>query len=200
MKDYALHYSYKEIGDVIICIFNNEKKPTRNEQKGRVTVIYSNEEIIGYNIKDIKEIVKIKNEGMIFFPSKALIDVLNTILINAHLESLEYKDNSGYFIGQVINKEKINDGEYLTIESGETYNCVIKNKNVNINDKVVIAKVGTHLNNGEVIKESTIDNKIINTHVCTGVELGLLDVNDVLILEEDAKVGKDFFSMEEKVL
>ena len=201
MKDYALHYSYKEIGDVIICIFNNEKKPTKIEQKGRVTILYNNDEIIGYNIKDIKEIVKIKNEGMIFFPSKALIDVLNNILINSGVPPLEYKDNSGYFIAQVVTKEKVDEGEYLTLECGEkTYNCVTKSKSVDVGNKVVIAQIGTHLNNGEVIKESKIDDKIINTHVCTGVELGLLDENNVLILEEDAIVGKDFFSMEERML
>ena len=197
MKDYALYYSYKRLGDVVICVFNNEKKATRSETRGRVIINYSNDEIVGYNIKDIKDIVKIKNEGMIYFPSKALIDVLNTILSTANVEPLEYKDNSGYFIGQVIEKDEL----YLTIDcGGSTYNCVINDNTVNVNDKVVIAKVGTYLSNGEVVKESVIDNKIINTHVCTGVELGLLDVNDVLILEEDAKVGKDFFSMEERML
>ncbi len=201
MKDYALHYSYKEIGDVIICIFNNEKKPNKIEQKGRVTVLYSNDEIIGYNIKDIKEIVKIRNEGMIFFPSKALIDVLNNILINSGVPPLEYKIDSGYFIAQITSKEKVDDGEYLTLDcGGQIYNCVTKSKIINVGDKVVISKVGTHLNNGEVTKESAINNKTINTHVYTGVELGLLDVSDVLILEEDAIVGKDFFSMEERML
>ena len=201
MKNYAMFYSYKGIGDVIIIVFDNSKGPTRNEKKHRVTVIYNNDEIIGYNIKDIKEIVKIRNEGMIFFPSKALIDVLNNILINSGVPPLEYKIDSGYFIAQITNKEKVDDGEYLTLDcGGQIYNCVTKSKIVNVGDKVVIAKVGTHLNNGEVIKESAINNKTINTHVCTGVELGLLDVSDVLILEEDAIVGKDFFSMEERVL
>ena len=87
-KQYSLFYSYKNIGDVLIVIFDNDKKPTRSERKGNVEVIYNQEDIIGYNIFDIRNIVKIKTEGLIYLPSPALISVINTILKNNKVEEL----------------------------------------------------------------------------------------------------------------
>ena len=81
MRNYAIYYSYKTIGDVVIILFDNNKQPTRSETKHRVTVIYNEDEIIGYNIFDIKEIIKIRNEGMIYYPSFALVSIINSILL-----------------------------------------------------------------------------------------------------------------------
>ena len=50
MKDYSIYYSYKNMGDVLVIIFDDEKGTTKTETKGRVTVIYNDSEIIGYNI------------------------------------------------------------------------------------------------------------------------------------------------------
>ena len=198
MKDYSLHYSYKNMGDVLIIIFDNVKKATHSENRGRVTVIYHDEEIIGYNIFDMKEIIKIKNDGMIYLPSPALVDVINTILVNAKCEPLDYKETSGYFTGAVVNID--NASSVVTISLGnEMVKAMNKKYPLNINDKVVIAKVGTRLPTGDIIKETNINNELINAHLCTFLELGIIEDEDkILILDEDIQIGKDFFSSEEK--
>ena len=181
MKNYAMYYSYKSIGDVLIIIFDNSLKPTRNERINNVIVIYHDEQIIGYNIFDIKEIIKIKNEGMIYLPSETFLNIVNSILINAKQLPLEKKESSGYVVMEVI---EINSKEI-------TFNNGLKTKNdfrLNVGNKVVVALPGTFLNNGQLINEC---------HICTNHELGIKDKEEkILILDKDEKVGEDFFAVE----
>lgn len=189
MKNYSLHYSYKDIGDVLIVVFDNSKKPTRSERKGKVVILYNNDEIIGYNIFDIKEIIKIKNEGMIFFPSEQLIAVVNTILHNEGVEPLEYKDNSGYFTAEVKSIDENKNTVCLDL-SGKQIIASLDNQKLTVNDKVVVALPGTHLCDGTTF---------IKAHICTNKELGIKEnENEVLVLDKDIETGRDFFSMEVK--
>lgn len=201
MKNYALHYSYKNIGDVILVIFDNAKSATRSERKDKVTAIYHDDEIIGYNIFDVKEIVKIKNEGMIFLPSEGLISVINSILTNEGFESLELKENSGYFTAEVTDAIELDDNKlFVTAFSGnECVNGIIKNASLQVGDKIVVATVGTYLSNGEVVKMGNMDGTLLNAHICTNKDLGIKEDEDkVLLLDKDVEIGKDFFSMEVK--
>ena len=186
MKNYSLFYSYKNIGDVLIIIFNNELKATHDEKRGNVTVIYHDDEIIGYNIFNIKEIIKIRSEGKIFLPSSALISVINSILKNAKLPVLDEQIDSGYYVAVV---KTINDKNIIVSLSNEEL-IAKKVDGVAINDKVVVARKGTTLADGSVVKEEG--------HICTNVELGIKEEEKILVLDEDVEIGKDFFSMEEK--
>ena len=182
MKDYGLYYSYKGIGDVLIVIFKNEAV-TRSETKGRVVIIYHNEEIIGYNIFNVKDIVKIKSEGMIYLPSPTLIDVINTILINEGVEPLDYIAHSGYCTAKVAGENKLSLGEK---------EVSAKTDKLKLNDIVVVALPGTHLSNGEIVKDN-------ECHICTYNELGInIEEDKYLLLDNDIEIGKDFFSMEER--
>ena len=187
MKNYSLHYSYKGIGDVLIVIFDNSKKPTRSEEKGKVVILYNKDEIIGYNIFDIKEIIKIKNEGMIFFPSEQLINVLNTILSNEGVEPLEYKDNSGYFTAEIKSIDLDKNLVCLDLSNKQVVTAY-NNLKLSVSDKVVVALPSTHLSDGSTVKEP---------HICTNKELGIKENEDeILVLDKEIETGEDFFSME----
>ena len=194
MKNYSLFYSYRGIGDVLIIIFDNELKPTSSKTRGSVTVIYHDDEIIGYNIVNIKEIIKIRSEGKIYLPSPALIKVINSILINAKLPPLEEQKDSGYFTALV---SEIND-KYIEVSFDNEKLHAAKYENAKKGDKVVITKSGTLLANGQTFKEKFVDGVNINAHICTNIELGIDDEETILKLDEDVEIGKDFFSMEEK--
>lgn len=200
MKNYAIYYSYKEIGDVVIILFDNVKNATSSIRKNRVSVIYHNDEIIGYNIFDIKDIIKIKSEGMIYFPSNVLVSIINSVLQNEKLETLEYKTSSGYLIAQVDEIKGIdNEKSLLSLSIGnDIFHSVVKNCSLKNGDKVVIVQEGTFLNNGEMFKETNFENIKINAHVCTGVELGITNIDGILSLDNDSVIGDDFFLLEEK--
>ncbi len=190
-NNYSLYYSYPTLGDVLIVIFDNERKPTSHERKGNVEVIYNKEDIIGYNIFDIQNIIKIKSQGLIYLPSPTLVEVINSILINAKLEPLAIKEESGYVIAQIDEIKDLEDDQkliYLNIGK-EVVQATIKNKELKPKQKVVVAKANTRLNNGALVKEA---------HICTEKELSISELEEVLIIEDDEEVGNDFFMMEEK--
>ena len=184
IKNYSLFYSYKNIGDILIIIFDNEKKPTRHVRKGKVEVLYHDEEVIGYNIFDISEVIKIKTQGKIFLPSPILIRVINTILKNSGVKELDEIKESGYVIGKVIDANESS----LKVDIQKEIVEVPSNQEIKVNDCIVIAKVGTMLNTGEVVK---------SPHVCNEKELQISDSDKPLVFKEEASVGMDFF-MEEK--
>ena len=200
MKNYAMFYSYKGIGDVLIIIFDNTKAATHSENKNRVTVVYNNDEIIGYNIFDIKDVIKIKNEGMIYYPSSALVSIVNSILKNQKLPLIDVKEQSGYVIMEV--KECVSIGPNKTLvtvtDGNSLLKGIIKDATLNVNDKVVVALEGTFLSTGEMVKTSYIDDLQINVHICTGTDLGIKEIKDLLVLDNDAKTGEDFFLVEER--
>lgn len=200
MKNYAIYYSYKEIGDVVIILFDNAKNATSSIRKNRVSVIYHNDEIIGYNIFDIKDIIKIKSEGMIYFPSNVLVSIINSVLQNEKLETLEYKTSSGYLIAQVGDIKPIDNEKFLLslFINNDIFHSVVKNCSLKTGEKVVIVQEGTFLNNGEMFKETNYENIKINAHVCTGVELGITNIDGILSLDNDSVIGDDFFLLEEK--
>ena len=197
-KQYSLFYSYKNIGDVLIVIFDNDKKPTRSERKGNVEVIYNQEDIIGYNIFDIRNIVKIKTEGLIYLPSPALIGVINTILMNNKVEELAPMVESGYVIGEVKNIQQIDAEKTLIfVDIGKDLaKAIVKNNALKEHDKVVVATLGTRLNNGETIKASSLGENTINAHLCSEKELQISEENKVLVLDKEEEIGKDFFTTE----
>lgn len=201
MKDnYSLFYSYQTMGDVLIVIFNNEKKATSHKRKGNVEVIYNNDEVIGYNIFNVQNFLKIKSQGLIYLPSPTLVEVINTVLINAKIEPLGIKKESGYVIAQVLEtKDLDSDKKLVKLNLGnETSYAITKNKSISDNQKVVVAKANTRLNDGSLVKEGSLDNLVINAHICSEKELSISESNDLLILDDEEEIGKDFFMMEEK--
>ena len=199
IQHYSLFYSYKTLGDILIVIIDNSKPMTRKERKGKVDVIYNEDEIIGYNILNVSEVIKIKTKGQIFLPSSPLIKVINTILKNSGVEELGEINESGYVVGKVM-EMKLDDNKYLLkVDIGnEIINVLTKSDNIQINDCVVIAKVNTMLNSGETVKESEYKGLAIRGKVCSEKQLQISDSDLALVFKEDTKVGTDFFREEKE--
>lgn len=193
-KQYSIFYSYKGIGDVLIVIFNNESKPTHHERKGQVEVIYHEQEVIGYNIFDISKIIKIKTSGLIYLPSKELISIINALLRNNGLEELEEQTNSGYIIGEVVDIKPYQEKKIVSIDIGKEVVKAYTKEAINLKDKVVVATLGTRLNDSRIVKmiEDT------NAFICTEKDLQISESDTILILDNEEENGKDFFTMEMK--
>ena len=199
INNYSLQYDYKGVGDVLIIILNGQKTPTRSVNNQDVVAIYSDDELVGINIFNISKIMKIKSQGMIYLPSNAFIDVINTLLTNASLDTLSYVETSGYVIGEIQDVEEVEDGLICSINLGnEIVHAVSLDKSVKEKDKVVVAIQNTRLPNGEVVGSFDTEFGIINSHLCSYKDLNIKDCDDVLIIDEDVKISSDFFSTEAK--
>ena len=200
MKDYAIFYNYHVVGDVLLIISDLETKPNRVVKNGDVTSLYLDDKLIGINIFNISNVLKIKSNGLIVLPLKEMIDVVNNILINANVETLEYKKESGFKVGKVLTCEEHPDSDHmhvLTVDIGsEVLDIVCGAPNVKEGQKVVVATLGTTMFDGKKIVPSSLRGIKSNGMLCSPRELhleGAPNVRGILVLDADAIVGEDFF-------
>lgn len=190
--NYSLFYSYKNIGDVLLVVFDNDLKATSHIRKGQVEVIYHDKQIIGYNIFDISKIIKIKTQGLIYLPSKELVAIINSILKNNDIEELANPTSSGYIIGEVVDITDKGDKKVVSIDIGKEIVKAFTNNEIHIKDKIVVATLHTRLNDGRTVK--IIDDT--NAFIVTEKDLQISNSNNILFLDVEEENGKDFFTME----
>ena len=150
IENYGL-YNYHEEKASVLILFSSELV-TNKKQGEEVSLLMHENKVIGYEIHNFIRYAKIKYSGIIFLPSNPLIDVINIVLTNNHLETLSYKKESGYVVkmngnqrmvyakeGTFLRDESISKGRYCTY-----HDLYIKNDNEN--DLIII---------DEEIKEGT---------------------------------------------
>lgn len=198
IENYSLHYSYKNIGDVLIVVISSELECTRSERKGQIEVIYNGDKIIGYNIFNISEIIKIKNNGPIFLPDPTAMQILNNMLKNAGVEELAINETSGYYVGKVLDVIELNEEKkFVMVDiAHDMVNTIVKNATIEVGEKVVVATVGTRLGDGSTVKMGNMDGTLLNGHICSELELSVSNNEKILILDKNEEIGKDFFVLE----
>lgn len=202
MKDYALFYDYHSIGDVLLIVKDLDTKPDSSITNGDVVSLYNNNQLVGINIFNISNVLKIKSSGLIVLPMEEMIDVINNILKNANVETLPYKKESGFKIGRILTVEEHPDSDHmhvLTVDIGrEILNIVCGAPNVKVNQKVVVATIGTMMFDGKRILPSELRGVKSEGMLCSPRELhleGAPQARGILVLDEDAKIGEDFFKI-----
>lgn len=202
MKDYALFYDYHSIGDVLLIVKDLDTKPDSFITNGDVVSLYNNNQLVGINIFNISNVLKIKSSGLIVLPMEEMIDVINNILKNVNVETLPYKKESGFKIGRILTVDEHPDSDHmhvLTVDIGrEILNVVCGAPNVKVNQKVVVATIGTMMFDGKRILPSELRGVKSEGMLCSPRELhleGAPQARGILVLDEDAKIGEDFFKI-----
>lgn len=181
IENYSLFYFYSKHDDVLVVKFSNEDITYTLEQEV-VNSNYHNIDLVSYEISGISKIMKIHAHGLIPLPNKLMIDVINTILKENGLETLGYKNHSGFYIGEV---KEIEPNLIISYDNKE---CLFKPiPSLKKNDHVVIATPLTFLFNGVQLEDE---------HLCSYNDLGLSKSNDILIVDKDI-TSNDFFSTKE---
>lgn len=134
-KDYGI-YNNHELDNTLLILFSDEEV-TNSKKKDEIEVLYHDIKIIGYKISNFIRYAKIKYSGIIFLPSNTLVDVINSVLKNHQLETLEYKTSSGYITkrngnnlgvfalkGTFLRDQSISKGKFVTY-----FDLYIKNEN-----------------------------------------------------------------------
>lgn len=133
--NYGLFNEHEDNGNLLI-LFKEEDFDVEKNRKD-VTVFYKRGEVVGYAIPNFIRYAKIKYSGIVFLPSKPLIDVINSVLENNDLETLDFKKESGYVVKTDENTKKVFalEGTFLrdkTISKGRYctyYDLYIKSEN-----------------------------------------------------------------------
>lgn len=199
---YRLFYNYHTLGDVLMIVFNNQKRATHLDKRNDVTLIYSDFELIGINLFNISKIVRIKAQGMIVSPAKEFLEVINHILKNEGLEPLSEQSESGFVVGQILELIECEDHPFkiakVDIGSRVIY-TKSENEEIALYSMVVIALADTLLFNGETVVVETHDGMYFEGRICTYKDLNLESPKGdekTYIIEEFMEIGQDFFAKE----
>ena len=104
-----------------------------------------------------------------------------------------------FVIGHVLTKEKHPNADKLsvcTVDVGdETLQIVCGASNVDVDQKVVIAKVGAVMPSGLVIRDAELRGVASSGMICSASELALPDAEKgvgILVLDENSVVGQPY--------
>jgi tRNA-binding protein len=202
MKNYALFYNRAFFGDLLMISFDGKAIPTSKIQNGDFVKIYRKDELIGVNIFNFQKYAKIHADGLIPLPANALIDLINTILSENEIETLEYKNKSGFVIGKIISCEQHEESDHLHVLKvdigSEILDIVCGAYNVAIGENVVVATIGTTMFDGSIIEKGNLLGVDSYGMCCSEKELNLTKdqtKHGLLLLDENVKIGQDFFSL-----
>jgi len=95
INNYGMYNNHK-LDNTLLLIFSCEKFNRSISLSKEMEILYKDDEVVGYRIKNFIRYAKIKYSGIIFLPANPLIDVINSILRKYNLEPLGYKKSSGY--------------------------------------------------------------------------------------------------------
>ena len=198
---YAIYYNYKTIGDDLIIVFDSNAHPDQVKQNGDVVALYKDDKLVGINILNFSEIMKLKVDGFIPVINEKILNVINNTLINAGFEPLEKQNESGFRVANIVECEEHPESEHLHIlkvdvGNNELLDIVCGAYNARVGLKCVCALPYTFMPNGQQIIPSKLLGVQSNGMLCSGRELALPGYegkHGLLELDENFIVGSDFF-------
>ena len=177
-----------------LIVVIKDEETTSIEKRNNVTVIYNQDEVIGYNI--VSEEFNTLKDG--YHPISENIDLINNILEKEGLEQLE-ADLENYFkVGKVVECVEHPESDHLHIckvdIGSEVLQIVCGAHNVEEGIKVVVACVNAIMPNGSLITAGNLRGVDSYGMLCSAYELGLIKehIKGLLILDETYNVGDSF--------
>ena len=194
----ALFYNKENIGDVLI-MKSNDEIGTSIKKIDDLVVIYKNDEIIGYNYFNISHYFNDLKLGINYHPSNELISFINNKIKENNLEEIEIIEPN-FRVGKVIECEDI-EGTHLHLckvdIKSEVFQIVCGAKNVCKDSIVVVAMIGTIMNDGSFINKGELKGYESYGMLCSKRELNIPteEVRGLYLLnEEEYKIG-DLFNV-----
>ena len=199
IKDYLLYFSNNVYKDSLYIHLKRDYQ-IKDETKffNDVEVLYKQKEPIVYMIHNISKYLKIWMDGYIYLPTKVVIDIVNSILINAGLEPLAYKDKSGFIIGKILAKSPYLHGFYYEIDLSDHTAHAFSEEEIQVGKKVVVIEEGTSLDEKRYFLNYELEGQKIDAYLVNEKDLLISESNKAIIIDENIKIGSDFFYLKEK--
>ena len=189
MIDACFFYNYRTVGDVLMAVIEPEKIPTRIVREHDIAYIYEKDRLIGINFFEISNVMKIRSEGWIPLPPKAMIEVLNTLIASSGF-AFSISERSKYRVGKILGVRPENGAFAVEVDIGEK---VLKVKSASfpeVDRFCVVALRGAMRNNGSFFKiEPDFEG-----WCCTKKDLDAAERNDEILYPDRGEAGQDFFS------
>ena len=204
MNKYCLYYfppkTEENLSDSLFVYFGGNLSTKSQEQDEVVSKLYNGDTLIGYLIHHFSNYIKIRMAGPLYLPNDEVIDIINNILNNVGLDSLPYFDHSGFVVGEVKNKKELKKSYLYEIDINRMIN-VESTFELNNGEKVVIALNGAYLVPGMMVNPFEIEKGVNSDgRICSNQDLNIepLDELFMVIVDDKAKNGEDFFKVERR--
>ncbi|MGM0165415.1 tRNA-binding protein [Enterococcus sp. AZ135] len=195
-------YNKQNVGDTLMVIVkNDESKENKAERKGDVSRIQTIDgTTVAWNFFNVSEYLTIHGNGQVDVTEQD-IEALNEQLKQAGFEERLATDLSPKFVvGYVKTCIDHPDSDHLhitetEIDGGETLQIVCGAPNIEAGQKVVVAKPGAMMPDGQMIWPGSLRGVDSFGMICSAKELHLPNAPEkkgILVLEEDAKIGEKF--------
>lgn len=179
---WAAFYHYHTTNDTLMVVMDPWTNPNKIVKKDEVVSLYRDEHLIGINILNFSNTIKMKTNGRVIYFPPVVVKVINDKLENAGLNPLIEEKESSFIVARV----KSIIGNEVTLDIGNEDIKVQTNREVALDSKVVIAKENTILFNLDVVSE------IEQYRILNGMELGL-EHDNIVVVDSLLKEGEDYF-------
>ncbi|MDT2600613.1 DUF4479 and tRNA-binding domain-containing protein [Enterococcus hulanensis] len=195
-------YNKQTVGDTLMVIVkNDENKENAAERKGAVARVQTTDgTTVAWNFFNVSEYLDIQGNGQVELSEKD-IETLNEQLKLAGFEERLAVDLSPKFVvGYVKTCVDHPDSDHLhitevEIDDGKTLQIVCGAPNIEAGQKVVVAKPGAMMPDGQMIWPGSLRGVDSFGMICSAKELHLPNAPEkrgILVLDEDAKTGEKF--------
>lgn len=195
-------YNKQTVGDTLMVIVkNDENKENAAERKGAVARVQTTDgTTVAWNFFNVSEYLDIQGNGQVELSEKD-IETLNEQLKLAGFEERLAADLSPKFVvGYVKTCVDHPDSDHLhitevEIDDGKTLQIVCGAPNIEAGQKVVVAKPGAMMPDGQMIWPGSLRGVDSFGMICSAKELHLPNAPEkrgILVLDEDAKTGEKF--------
>lgn len=193
-------YNPKVLGDILIIVTGANSLQQKYYQKDNIVqIVNDHQQVIGYNFFDVAHQLGLteKDTGQVFLTKKQ-VQLLNHLLIMVGFKTLLKEDITPKFVVGLVQKiESHPHSDHLHIcqvevndEQEEQIICGAPN--VDQGQKVVVAKIGAMMPNGQIIFSGMLRGIRSNGMLCSARELGLDHASQqrgILILNDNYQVG-----------
>lgn len=197
-------YNKENIGDVLLCRLKNGQTDHFNRVDDVCYLYDTKDQLIGLNIFNATNYLGDLKTGQINL-TEDMIQVINK-LVSGNVDVVFKADTQDRIIvGKVIEIEEHPDSDHLHIcqvdLGNEVTQIVCGAPNVDLNQKVVVATIGTMMPNGLLIVPSKLRKVDSNGMLCSARELNLPNapqVRGIMVLDDSYEVGQSFFKQYNK--
>lgn len=195
-----LSYNPQGVGDVAFLQIEPTDGAFDYNKKDDVVEITQDGQVVGFNIFNVSDKIKIEGNGHIKLTSE-IIEALQQSINNSGFNyQLDTDLSPKFVVGYVETKEKHPDADKLSVlkvnVGNETLQIVCGAPNVAAEQKVVVAKVGAVMPSGMVIKDAKLRGVDSSGMICSMKELDLPNApqeKGIMVLNDDYEIGQAFF-------
>jgi tRNA-binding protein len=194
-------YNKQGVGDVLLVQLTIDKpEKIHIEQFGDVTLIKNEkQEIAGFNLFQASNYMDLQDQQPLEVTESFVTAVQTALEKNGVSYTLEVDLSPKFVVGYVESKDKHPNADKLNVcqvaVGDETLQIVCGAPNVEVGQKVVVAKVGAVMPSGMVIRDAELRGVPSSGMICSAKELALPDApteKGILVLPEDAQTGTPF--------